>query len=234
MVGNGSRTVSVDQRQKGDAAIITLQSLLHEIFSADDVFDPDTAHRSQYLTVAETDDGRSSMLKPDKQDALDAAVLAVEKCSRLDGIPIEDLIRIQKLNERAVSSANNLQLGIGSDWSQEDEQFWLHKVEQAGYGLQAARTMLRVMSAGRQEKELQSEDHVRTLLNMLKTVIDTAVIPIVEERSFIGEKIRGGDKPQHNPKFVLAIRYCNTNRYGPLKPRSSFASMSLLLASAFL
>ena len=213
MVGNGARTVSIDQRQKGDAAVMTLQSLLHEIFSADDVFDADAAHQSQFLIVADTDDGRVSMLQPAVQDTLDSAIIAVEKCTRLDGIPIEDVIRIQKLNERAVSSAINLQLGVSSDWSADDEQFWLQKVEQAGYGLLAARTMLRVMNAGRQEKELQSEDHVRIVLDLLKTVIDTAIIPIVEERSFIGEKVRGGDKPPNNPKFVLA-----TNHRSSLRP----------------
>jgi cohesin loading factor subunit SCC2 len=207
MTSNGSRTISVDQRQKGDAAVIALQSLLHEIFSADDIFDPDVTQHSGYLAVAETDDGRVSTIQPGVQDTLDAAVQAVEKYTCLDGIPIEDVLRVQKLNERAVSSANSLQLAIGSDWSPEDEQFWLHKVEQAGSGLLAARTMLRIMNAGRQEKELQSEDHLRVVLDLLKTVIDTAIIPIVQERSFVGEKIRGGDKPQHNPKFVIATNY---------------------------
>lgn len=229
MVGNGARTVSIDQRQKGDAAVIALQSLLNEIFSADDVFDPDAAHQSQYLMTADTDDGRVSMIQPAAQDTLDAAVLAVEKCTRLDGIPIEDVIRIQKLNERTVSSASNLQLIIGSDWSHDDVQYWLLKVEQAGFGLLAARTMLRVMNAGRQEKELQSEDHVRIVLDLLKTVIDTAIIPIVEERSFIGEKIRGGDKPQHNPKFVLA-----TNHRASLKPLLTGVTRSFRLLAKLL
>jgi cohesin loading factor subunit SCC2 len=209
---NGSRTVSVDQRQKGDAAVITLQSLLHEIFAADDVFDPDDTQQSRFIEAADTDDGRVSMLQPGAQDTLEAAVQAVEKYTRLDSIPIEDVIRIQKMNEKAVSSTNSLQLSIGSDWSSDDVQFWLHKVERAAFGLLSARTMLRVMNAGRQEKELQSEDHVRVVLDLFKNVIDTAIIPIVEERSFIGEKIRGGDKPQHNPKFVLA-----TNHRTPLK-----------------
>jgi cohesin loading factor subunit SCC2 len=213
MVGNGARTVSIDQRQKGDAAVTALQSLLHEIFSADDVFDADAAHQSRHLTVVDTDDGRVSMLQPTVYETLDLNIIAVERCTRLDGIPIEDVMRIQKMNERAVSSAIHLQLGIGSDWSSDDEQFWLLKVEQAGFGLLAARTMLRVMNAGRQEKELQSEDHVRVVLDLLKTVIDTAIIPIVEERSFIGEKVRGGDKSQHNPKFVLA-----TNHRTSLRP----------------
>jgi cohesin loading factor subunit SCC2 len=229
MPGNGARTVSIDQRQKGDAAVMALQSLLHEIFSADDVFDADASHHSRYLTVVDTDDGRVSMLQPTAQATLDEAIVTVEKCARLDSIPVEDVMRIQKLNERAVSSASNLQLGIGGDWSPDDEQFWLHKVEQAGFGLLAARTMIRVMNAGRQEKELQSEDHVRIVLDLLKTVIDTAIVPIVEERSFLGEKVRGGDKPQQNPKFVFA-----TNHRASLKPLLGGVNKSFRLLARFL
>ena len=229
MTSNGARTVSIDQRQKGDIAVMALQSLLHEIFSADDVFDADASHHSRYLTVVDTDDGRVSMLQPAAQATLDEAIVNVEKCARLDGIPVDDVTRIQKLNERAVSSASNLQLSIGSDWSPDDEQFWLHKVEQAGFGLLAARTMLRVMNAGRQEKELQSEDHVRIVLDLLKTVIDTAIVPIVEERSFLGEKVRGGDKPQQNPKFVFA-----TNHRTSLKPLLGGVNKSFRLLAKFL
>lgn len=128
-----------------------------------------------------------------------------------------------------MSSTSSLQLAIGSDWSEDDIQFWLHKVESAGFGLLAARTMLRVMNAGRQEKELQSEDHVRVVLDSLKNVIDTAIIPIVEERSFIGEKIRGGDKPQHNPKFVLA-----TSHRTPLKALLTGVTRSFRLLAKLL
>jgi len=207
MVIKATRTISIDQLKKGNAAVTELQTLLDEIFAADDVFDPDAGYSTGLLTVAETDDGRVPMLHPTTQQKLDGAVINVVKCSRLDDIQVVDLVRIQKLNERAVSTASCLQLEIGDDWSQDDIQFWLLKMEQADAGLLATRTLLRIMTAGRQEKELQSEDHVRTVLDLLKTVVDTAIIPVVEERSFVGERVRGGDKPQDNPKFVLATAH---------------------------
>lgn len=207
MTSKAPRTISIDQLKRGNAAITELQTVLDEIFAADNVFDPDAVNANQLLTVAETDDGRVPMLHLATQQKLDAAVINVVKCSRLDDIQVEDLVRIQKLNERSVSAASTLQLEIGDGWSQDDVQFWLLKMEQADAGLLAARTLLRIMTAGRQEKELQSEDHVRTVLDLLKTVVDTAIIPVVEERSFVGEKVRGGDKPQHNPKFVLATNH---------------------------
>lgn len=207
MTSKPTRTISIDQLKKGNAAVAELQTLLDEIFAADNVFDPDAVNAKQLLTVAETDDGRVPMLHPTTQQKLDAAVVNVVKCSRLDDIQVEELVRIQKLNERAVSTASSQQLEIGDGWSQDDVQFWLLKMEQADAGLFATRTLLRIMTAGRQEKELQSEDHVRTVLDLLKTVVDTAIIPVVEERSFVGEKVRGGDKPQQNPKFVLATNH---------------------------
>lgn len=207
MTSKATRTISIDQLKKGNAAVAELQALLDEIFAADNVFDPDAVNANQLLTVAETDDGRVPMLHLTTQQKLDGAVINVVKCSRLDDIQVEELVRVQKLNERAVSTASGQQLEIGDGWSQDDVQFWLLKMEQADAGLLATRTLLRIMTAGRQEKELQSEDHVRTVLDLLKTVVDTAIIPIVEERSFLGEKVRGGDKPQNNPKFVLATSH---------------------------
>jgi cohesin loading factor subunit SCC2 len=207
MTSKPARTISIDQLKKGNAAVAELQTLLDEIFAADNVFDPDAANANQLLTVAETDDGRVPMLNLATQQKLDGAVINVVKCSRLDDIQVEELVRVQKLNERAVSAASGQQLEIGDGWSQDDVQFWLLKMEQADAGLLATRTLLRIMTAGRQEKELQSEDHVRTVLDLLKTVVDTAIISIVEERSFLGEKVRGGDKPQNNPKFVLATNH---------------------------
>jgi cohesin loading factor subunit SCC2 len=207
MTSKPTRTISIDQLKKGNAAVAELQTLLDEIFAADNVFDPDAVNANQLLTVAETDDGRVPMLHPTTHQKLDAAVINVVKCSRLDDIQVEELVRLQKLNERAVSTASSQHLEIGDGWSQDDVQFWLLKMEQADAGLLATRTLLRIMTAGRQEKELQSEDHVRTVLDLLKTVVDTAIIPVVEERSFVGEKVRGGDKPQQNPKFVLATNH---------------------------
>jgi cohesin loading factor subunit SCC2 len=207
MTSKPIRTISIDQLKRGNAAVAELQTLLDEIFAADNVFDPDAVNANHLLTVAETDDGRVPMLNLTTQQKLDGAVINVVKCSRLDDIQVEELVRVQKLNERAVSAASGQQLEIGDGWSQDDVQFWLLKMEQADAGLLAARTLLRIMTAGRQEKELQSEDHVRTVLDLLKTVVDTAIISIVEERSFVGEKVRGGDKPQNNPKFVLATNH---------------------------
>lgn len=211
-MAGGGKTLTIDQIQRGDAAVAELQSQLDKIFSAEDQFDPDTTEHMRLLSVAETEDGRVAILQTSAQEKLDAAVQTVAKYSRLDGISIEDLVRIQKLNERSVSATSNLQLQIGEDWSQDDVQYWLSKLEQATGGLLSSRTLLRVMNAGRQEKELQSEDQVRAVLDLLKTVIDTSLVPTVEERSFVGEKVRGGDKPQHNPKFVLATNHRDSLR----------------------
>lgn len=230
MTGGGSKTISIDQIQRGDAAVTDLQHQLDNIFAAEDQFDPDATDHMRLLSVADTEDGRVAILQTAAQEKLDAAIQTVAKYGRLDGITIEDLVRIQKLNERGVSATKSLQLSIGEDWTDDDVQFWLSKMEQAIGGLLASRTLLRTMNAGRQEKELQSEDHVRAVLGLLRNVLDTCLIPTVEERSFVGEKVRGGDKPQHNPKFVLATNHRDSLR-GILKAVTrSFRLLATLLS----
>ena len=43
MTSKATRTISIDQLKKGNAAVAELQTLLDEIFAADNVFDPDAA-----------------------------------------------------------------------------------------------------------------------------------------------------------------------------------------------
>lgn len=206
------RAISVDQRQKGDTAVQQLQSLVGEIFDAEDQMPTDPADAPvtgamQAFSFLHTGDGPVTVLQPAMQERLDSAVQSVTKHGRLEGIPVEDLLRVSKISERAVSGMTSTNLEIGDDWSQDDAQEWSEKLGMADCALVASRTLLRIMTAGRQEKELQSEDYVRSILDLMKNVIDSGLVPVAEERSFVGEKIRGGDKPQTNPKFVLATQY---------------------------
>lgn len=206
------RFISVDQRQKGDAAVQQLLSLLGEMFNAEDQMPSDPADASltgamQSLSYIHTDDGPVTVLQSALQERLDMAVQTVTKYSRLDGIPVEDLLRAQKISERAVSGATSTNLQIGDDWSQEDAQEWQERLGMADSALLASRTILRMMTAGRQEKELQSEDYVRSILDLMKNVIESGLVPVAEERSFVGEKMRGGDKPHANPRFAIATQY---------------------------
>lgn len=209
-LANGYRSVGVDQKQKGDIAVQSLQSLLIEVFEAEDQLQPDASedtatHANTFFTARDTGDGSVPALQHDVQAKLESLVQKVIANGRLESLETESLAHVQRLCESAVAAvdANNLQ--IGEEWSEEDANEWVLRVKVAERGLIAARTLMRVMGAGAHLKELQSEDFLRAILSALTTVTETCIVPLVEERLPFHEKIRGlKDESLPNPKFVMA------------------------------
>ncbi len=96
---------------------------------------------------------------------------------------MEDLLRVQKLSDGALRAAETVNLKFEADWAQSDIEQWLSRINIMELGLKSARTCLRMMVGGREEKQIYSEETLQTILNVLKNVIDDCIAPIVELRS---------------------------------------------------
>jgi cohesin loading factor subunit SCC2 len=205
-----SRGISVSQRQKGDQAVQNLQDLLLAIFEAEASLEPDgsgvlSARSAAYFTVREGEGESAAVLQPQAQSRLELFVHKASSCGRLGDIEVEDLLRVQRLCEPQVTALESLSLQIGEDWSTEDVEEWLFRVRAAESGLAAARTLTWIMTGVAQNKELQSEDHLRIILEGLRHVVEGCLIPIVQEPALQRERIRGEkEAPPANPKFVVA------------------------------
>ncbi|KAH0137680.1 hypothetical protein KCU82_g18147, partial [Aureobasidium melanogenum] len=116
------------------------------------------------------------------QTQLDTALYKVVANGRLSSIDIEDLGRVQRLCDHAVTAAGTTNYRINDDTPQEADD-WLHRIGIGEQGLTACKTLLRIMTAGREEKQLYSEETLTTLLNSLIHLVETCVIPVVEMRS---------------------------------------------------
>ncbi|KAK6431376.1 Sister chromatid cohesion protein 2 [Oleoguttula sp. CCFEE 5521] len=200
--------VSSGQRQQSDVAVKSLQCLLDDLFEAEEHLHSGGMEGDVdgLLYMVDLEDGPTVVLQPATRERLDAAILAVVKVSRSDEIPVDTLIRTQKLCHSSLSSAVNLGLQIDEAWSTDDTRDWTNRITEAASALLAARTLLRIMTAGREEQQLQSEELVGAILKLLNNAIEVGLVPVIEERSFIGEKVRGGDKPRPNPKFEIATQ----------------------------
>ncbi|KAK1023135.1 Sister chromatid cohesion protein 2, partial [Friedmanniomyces endolithicus] len=61
------------------------------------------------------------------------------------------------------------------------------------------------MGAGAHIKELQSEDYLRAVLSAIRSVLETCIVPVVEDRASKYEKIRGvKEEAPSSPSFVMA------------------------------
>ncbi|KAK4544913.1 hypothetical protein LTR36_003818 [Oleoguttula mirabilis] len=209
-LANGYRSVSVDQKQKGDVAVQSLQSLLTEVFEAEDYLQPDTSGAISSLAtgifaVCDMDDGSVPVLQPELQAKLESNMQKVIANGRLGSIDTDSLMRAQRLCESAVVAVGSMNLRIDEDWADQEVEEWVSRVSVAERGLIGARTLLRTMGAGTHLKELQSEDYLKNTITALTTVIESCVVPVVEDRVSLHEKIRGSkDELPPNPKFVTA------------------------------
>jgi len=209
------RSLSIDQRQKGDDAVQSLETLLSRIFEAEDRLQPDTSgaaavNETPIFVIRETDDGSVPMLQHDMQVRLDSTIQKVISIGRLLDVEVSRLTRVQKICESAVTAEESTNLIVGEDWSEQDGQEWSWKILGAERGLIAARTLLRTMGEGAGSKELQSEDYLRAILTALRNVIETCIVPLAEEQASVREKVRGEADPLQNSKFLVAAAYRKT------------------------
>ncbi len=183
-------TVRVDnQKQKSDECLRTLQNLIGDIFEAEDQLQPDTSEAlskeaSKFFVAGDvSDQPNEATLAPWVHSKLEASLQQVIASRRFAKLPLEDLVRLQNLCEAPISSAESTDLTIEPDGSETDVEDWLRRIRVAEAGLKSARTLLRTMVGGREEKQLYSEDLLQNVLNVLKTVIDSCIVPVVEARS---------------------------------------------------
>jgi cohesin loading factor subunit SCC2 len=170
---------SVDQREKADAAFRSLREYLQDIFEAEDQLQPDSVASNHFFT--NTTDGTSlTIVAQTKVESLLQKIISVGRFSQA---PLDDLLRLQKMCEPAVKGAESVDLKVDDNMGEPEVQVWLQQTSIAELGIKAARTSLRLMAGGREEKQLYSEDVIQSALNAFKNVTETCIIPIVEMRS---------------------------------------------------
>ncbi|KAK0259316.1 hypothetical protein B0A54_12284 [Friedmanniomyces endolithicus] len=207
---NAHRSVSGDQKQKGDLAVQSLQALLSDIFDAEDRVQSEGpeaafAETNALLTTRETEDGMRLVLQSPVQARLESGVQKVVSNGRLESIDTGSLVRTQKLCENAVLEMETMSLQVGEEWSEQDAEEWVQRLALAESGVTAARALMRIMGAGAHIKELQSEDYLRAVLSAIRSVLETCIVPVVEDRASKYEKIRGvREEAPSNPSFVMA------------------------------
>ncbi|KAK7538446.1 sister chromatid cohesion protein Mis4 [Phyllosticta citribraziliensis] len=176
-----------DQRAKAEAAAQNLKALIGDIFEAEDQMQPDSAgdmpsNAAQYF-MRNYGDGDLPFLSSQTQARLDSAMYKVISAKAFGRIEVDSLSRLQKLCEGAARSVGGLSLTLGEDWSENDIEEWVGRLQKAEHGLQAARILLRIMTAGREEKQLYSEDLLSNVLEAIKHVLETCLVPVIETRN---------------------------------------------------
>lgn len=182
----------VDQRAKAESLLKGLQSFMNSIFEAEDNLSPDTSDRvvdkNSKMWMTSTLGGESPCLSTAVQTKLENAIQRVISFARFGEIPVDDLTRLQKICESSLKLAENTDVMVKEEESELATQEWLERVNIIDNGLKTAKTVLRIMVGGREEKQIYSEDLLAGVLSVLKNLIETTVNPMIEMRS-TGEKL---------------------------------------------
>lgn len=162
--------------------------MIQDIFEADDQSHLDgpgissSAH-AQYFVLAYREEQEINTLAPSIHVKLESSLHKVITTGRLAEIPADHLQRLQGLCEGALTSAKSSDLPIELEWHADDFAGWVSRLDAVDLGLRSARTILRMMTGGREEKQIYSEELLQSVIDVVKKTLDHCIIPVVEARS---------------------------------------------------
>ncbi|KAI1814322.1 hypothetical protein GGS20DRAFT_416895 [Poronia punctata] len=178
--GNDPLGDDLNQRERANILFLELRRCLQEIFTAEDHLSSQQIHSSPFVFLtAEQEPTMTSGAHDKVQRLLKRAIDA----GCFGQIPVDGLTRIQHLSEGSLKHADSLDFRINEDWGETEVTLWAQQIPDIDRGLKAARTALRIMCGGREEKNLYSEDLMQLGLGLFRNVMEGIVIPIAEVRS---------------------------------------------------
>ncbi|QDS73356.1 hypothetical protein FKW77_007001 [Venturia effusa] len=178
---DGRVDLQVNQQRKADAALQALESTLDDIFEAED--QPESSNYAVYFVQSAHNQADTPVLTKHAQEKMDSAMKKAVDSKRFDEFDMDQLIRAEKLCGSTASCIEALDLSISGDAEADAIADWIQRLELAENGLRGGKVLLRIMTAGREETQLYSEDILTTLLRSVEQVIETVVIPVTVARS---------------------------------------------------
>ena len=195
---------SLDLRQRADAALNELRVFLQYVFEAEDY-----AHQTRTSNDV-------IIFTVDNETALVATIQAkahtlLQKTMSLNcfqSVPLDHLLRLLRFCEAALKQAESLDIKVMDTWVIADVEQWVQQLPLLEIAIKAARTALRTMCGGRQDKQLYSEDTIEKSLDLFKRIMDGIVIPIAELRSSDRTSELFKSLSSHKKKIVALFTDC--------------------------
>lgn len=193
-----------DQKEKSRAASYSLRRCFAEMFEAEDhvVATQSGTHPLVFLNSLQEPAMTAvahQKVQPLLQNAISLGCFA--------SLPVDDLLRIQRLSDGALKQVQDQDVRVSETWSDADVQTWALQLHDVDTALRAARTVLRIMAAGREDKQLYSEDLIQGCLNLFRDVSDGIIVPLTEKvrRHGITKEDKQGDKDRKEKKGLFEL-----------------------------
>ncbi|EHK22205.1 uncharacterized protein TRIVIDRAFT_54282 [Trichoderma virens Gv29-8] len=170
----------LDQQQRAEAAFESLDSLMRSVFSAvGRALGMDSGYDHVVTLTADNEVVMNGATQQKMQSAMQKAIAL--KC--FDRVPVEGLLQIMKLSDISLKLVDGLDIRVDESWDEAAFESWIQQLAEVEVGMKAARTCLRILSGGRDDKQLYSESIINRCVNIFKTVTEDIIIPLVELRN---------------------------------------------------
>jgi cohesin loading factor subunit SCC2 len=150
---------------------------------------------SEYFQTVDTNDGEIAVLKDNALVQLSDAVSKLVNLAYFSAVALDKVLAIQSLCQPVITATSQLALALDGP----DPDDLVVRLGRAEFGLRASKLMLQTMTEGSNDRRLCSEDLVKGIVQLLKQVLQSCIIPVVESR-------RTGSSSQI---FNMAMQYKN-------------------------
>ncbi len=181
-------TQTKDQRAISGEAFKRVQDIIQDIFEAEDQLQADglgatSPQLNESFISVYHEDHEWHTLAPAVHVKLESALHKAILTGTFKDLPLDHLCRLHGLCEAALTSAESSELQIEPGWNEDDFEKWVQRTQAVDTGLRSARTIVRMMTGRREEKELYSEELLQSILRVVEKVLSACIIPVVEARS---------------------------------------------------
>lgn len=194
---------SLDHRQRAQSALTELQRRIESILGAvQAVFNGEPGYdHIVYLTS-----DQEPTITGDEQRKLHTSIQKVISLGCFDRVPVEALSQILRLSEGSLKEAIAVDLQLDKEWDESSASTWVQQLPVLETALKAARTSMRILSGGREDRQLYSESVIENSVKVFQKAADDIIGPLVELRNSGPSasifKILAKQKKEISPLFV--------------------------------
>ncbi|KAK4078873.1 hypothetical protein Purlil1_11811 [Purpureocillium lilacinum] len=178
--GPSVSTTNLGQHKVADEAVETLERLLRSVFAA---VGQALEQKSGFERIVTLTPDQEVIMTAATQQEVDDTVHNVVRLCCLQRVPLESLLHIMKLSEASMKHADALEVRPDKSWDRTTAVSWIQRLSDIQTALRAARTCTRILSGGRNDKQLYSESVINRCVGILQTVTEDVVVPLVQLRN---------------------------------------------------
>lgn len=194
---------SLDQRQRAQSALTELQRRVEAIMAAvQAVFNGEPGFDHLVYLTSE----QEPTITGEEQRKLHTSIQKVIALGCFDQVPVGALSHVLRLSEASLKEAISIDLQIDKEWDDSSASSWVHQLPVLETALKAARTSMRILSGGREDRQLYSESIIENSVKVFQKAADDIIGPLVELRNSGPSasifKILTRQKKEISPLFV--------------------------------